>query len=222
MADFNKYIKYMTREPKSVEGLNNTSYFYEKCITAVAKIYSLGVKSIRKSVCGMGIIMYNELTPNDIKKMEEEIEYRIHVVRKEALEEVKTARAHGDLSENFEYHAAKREKNRNESRIRYLQKMIKTATIISDESAEDEAGVNNTVEIFYEDDESTEKIKLVTTVRGDSLEGLISIESPLGKALLGHKVGDRVLVEVNDSVKYYVVIKAIENSDDSDDKIQPY
>ena len=170
----------------------------------------------------MGIIMYNELTPNDIKKMEEEIEYRIHVVRKEALEEVKTARAHGDLSENFEYHAAKREKNRNESRIRYLQKMIKTATIISDESAEDEAGVNNTVEIFYEDDESTEKIKLVTTVRGDSLEGLISIESPLGKALLGHKVGDRVLVEVNDSVKYYVVIKAIENSDDSDDKIQPY
>ena len=166
--------------------------------------------------------MYNELTPNDIKKMEEEIEHRIHVVRKEALEEVKTARAHGDLSENFEYHAAKREKNRNESRIRYLQKMIKTATIISDESAEDEAGVNNTVEIFYEDDESTEKIKLVTTVRGDSLEGLISIESPLGKALLGHKVGDRVLVEVNDSVKYYVVIKAIENSDDSDDKIQPY
>ena len=166
--------------------------------------------------------MYNELTPNDIKKMEEEIEYRIHVVRKEALEEVKTARAHGDLSENFEYHAARREKNRNESRIRYLQKMIKTATIISDESAEDEAGVNNTVEIFYEDDESTEKIKLVTTVRGDSLEGLISIESPLGKALLGHKVGDRVLVEVNDSVKYYVVIKAIENSDDSDDKIQPY
>ena len=166
--------------------------------------------------------MYNELTPNDIKKMEEEIEYRIHVVRKEALEEVKTARANGDLSENFEYHAAKREKNKNESRIRYLQKMIKTATIISDESAEDEAGVNNTVEIFYEDDESTEKIKLVTTVRGDSLEGLISIESPLGKALLGHKVGDRVLVEVNDSVKYYVVIKAIENSDDSDDKIQPY
>ena len=166
--------------------------------------------------------MYNELTPNDIKKMEEEIEYRVHVVRKEALEKVNTARAHGDLSENFEYHAAKREKNRNESRIRYLQKMIKTATIISDESAEDEAGVNNTVEIFYEDDESTEKIKLVTTVRGDSLEGLISIESPLGKALLGHKVGDRVLVEVNDSVKYYVVIKAIENSDDSDDKIQPY
>ena len=166
--------------------------------------------------------MYNELTENDIKKMEKEIEYRTLVVRKEALEDVKTARAHGDLSENFEYHAAKREKNRNESRIRSLQRMIKTAKIISDESADDEVGVNNIVELFYEDDETTEKIKLVTTVRGDSLEGLISIESPLGKALLGHKAGDRVLIEVNSSVSYYVRIKSIENSDDSTDEIQPY
>lgn len=100
--------------------------------------------------------------------------------------------------------------------------MIKTAKIISDESADDEVGVNNTVELFYEDDETTEKIKLVTTVRGDSLEGLISIESPLGKALLGHKVGDRVLIEVNPSVSYYVQIRSIENSDDSEDEIQPY
>jgi transcription elongation factor GreA len=166
--------------------------------------------------------MYNELTPDDIKKMEEEIEYRIHVVRKEALEDVKTARAHGDLSENFEYHAAKREKNRNESRIRYLQKMIKTAKVIDDTSADDEIGINNRVELFYEDDESTEIIKLVTTVRGDSLEGLISIESPLGKALLGHKVGDRVLIEVNQDVQYYVTIKAIDKNADSDDKIQPF
>lgn len=166
--------------------------------------------------------MYNELTPDDIKKMEEEIEYRIHVVRKEALEDVKTARAHGDLSENFEYQAAKREKNRNESRIRYLQRMIKTAKVISDKSADDEAGINNRVEIYYEDDESTETIKLVTTVRGDSLEGLISIESPLGKAVLGHKVGDRVLVVVNDSVKYYIVIKSIDKTAGSDDEIQPY
>ena len=166
--------------------------------------------------------MYNELTRNDIKKMQEEIEYRTLVVRKEALEDVKTARAHGDLSENFEYHAAKKVKNQNESRIRYLQRMIKTAKIIEDNSAEDEAGVNNTVEIYYEDDESTETIKLVTTVRGDCLEGLISIESPLGKAILGHKAGDRVLVEVNDTVKYYVVIKSIEKTDDSGDKIQRY
>ena len=166
--------------------------------------------------------MYNELTPDDIKKMEEEIEYRVHVVRKEALEDVKTARAHGDLSENFEYQAAKREKNRNESRIRYLQRMIKTATVISDKSADDEAGINNRVEIFYEDDDSTEVIKLVTTIRGDSLEGLISIESPLGKAILGHKAGDRVLVEVNESVKYYIVIKSIDKTAGSEDEIQPY
>lgn len=166
--------------------------------------------------------MYNELTKNDIKKMQEEIEYRTLVVRKEALEDVKTARAHGDLSENFEYHAAKKVKNQNESRIRYLQRMIKTATIISDDSAEDEAGVNNTVEVEYEDDNSTEVIKLVTTVRGDSLEGYISIESPLGKAILGHKVGDRVLVEVNDKVQYYVIIKSIEKTDDSSDTIQSY
>ena len=166
--------------------------------------------------------MYNELTENDIKKMREEIEYRTLVVRKEALEEVKTARAHGDLSENFEYHAAKKVKNQNESRIRYLQRMIKTATIINDSSAEDEAGVNNTVEIYYEDDETTEEIKLVTTVRGDSLEGLISIESPLGKAILGHKVGDRVQVSVNESISYYIQIKSIKKTDDSDDVIQSF
>ncbi|MGN0317367.1 MAG: GreA/GreB family elongation factor [Lachnospira sp.] len=166
--------------------------------------------------------MYDELTPNDIKKMEEEIEYRIQVVRKEALEDVKETRAQGDLSENFEYHAAKRFKNKNESRIRYLQKMISTAKIISDKSAEDEAGINNTVEICYEDDGSTETIKLVTTIRSDSLEGFISIESPLGKAILGHKVGDRVLVEVNADVSYYVTIKNILNTDDSEDKISSY
>ena len=174
-------------------------------------------KSLRDEVC-----MFNELTENDIKKMEQEIEYRTLVVRKEALEDVKEARAHGDLSENFEYHAAKKVKNQNESRIRYLKRMIHTAKIISDESAEDEAGVNNTVEIFYEDDETTEEIKLVTTVRGDSLEGYISIESPLGKAILGHKVGDRVLVEVNSSVQYYIVIRSIKNTDDTGDKIQRY
>ena len=154
--------------------------------------------------------------------MEEEIEYRTLVVRKEALEDVKEARAHGDLSENFEYHAAKKVKNQNESRIRYLKRMIKTAVVISDKSADDEAGVNNTVEIYYEDDETTEEIKLVTTVRGDSLEGLISIESPLGKAILGHKVGDRVLVEVNSNISYYIVIKSIKKTDDSSDKIQSY
>lgn len=116
----------------------------------------------------------------------------------------------------------KKEKNRNDGRIRYLQKMIKTATIIEDTSSEDEVGVNKTVTVHYEDDDEDETIKLVTTVRGDALEGLISIESPLGKAILGHKVGDRVLIEVNSSLSYYIVIKEIINTDDSDDQIQPY
>lgn len=167
--------------------------------------------------------MYNELTKQDIRKMEEEIEYRKVVVRKEALEDVKAARAHGDLSENFEYHAAKKVKNQNESRIRYLERMIRTAVVVSDESAEDEVGMNNTVEVFFEEDNLTETYKLVTTVRGNSLEGLISTESPLGKALLGHKVDDRVFVELAGGAGYYVVIKKIENTtDDGKDKIRGY
>lgn len=167
--------------------------------------------------------MHNELTQQDIRKMEEEIEYRKLVVRKEALEDVKAARAHGDLSENFEYHAAKKVKNQNESRIRYLERMIRTAVIVSDESAEDEVGMNNTVEVYFEDDDLVEKYRLVTTVRGNSLEGLISTESPLGKALLGHKVGDRVYVEVNPGFGYYVVVRSIENTiDDGSDKLRSF
>ena len=150
--------------------------------------------------------MYNELTENDIKKMEEEIEYRKLVVRKNALEAVKEARSHGDLSENFEYHAAKKEKNQNESRIRYLERMIRTAKIVTDESKEDEAGLNNFVDVYFEDDDETERFKLVTTIRGNSLEGRISTESPIGKAIFGHKVGDRVYVEINDKQGYYIVI----------------
>ena len=89
--------------------------------------------------------MYDELTEQDIKKMEEEIEYRKLVVRKEALEAVKEARAQGDLSENFEYHAAKKDKNQNESRIRYLEKIIKKTKIIYKDYAEDEVGMKNTL-----------------------------------------------------------------------------
>lgn len=163
--------------------------------------------------------MYNQLTKQDIKKMEEEIEHRKLVVRKEALEAVKEARAHGDLSENFEYHAAKKEKNRNESRIRYLERMIRTAQIVDDSSAEDEVGVNNTVTIYVEDDDEEETFKLVTTVRGDSLNGLISIESPIGKAVLGHKVGDRVEVVVNKNFSYTVEIRKIENTEGGDEKL---
>lgn len=167
--------------------------------------------------------MYNQLTENDIKLMEEEIEHRKLVVRKEALEAVKEARAQGDLSENFEYYAAKRDKNINEGRIRYLDKMIKTAVIISDDSKEDEIGLNNTVEIYFEDDDFTENYKLLTTVRGSSLNGLISVESPLGKAILGHKVNDRIFIQVNDTYGYYIVIKKISKTvDDGTDKIRSF
>ena len=154
--------------------------------------------------------MNDRLTKNDIKKMEEEIEHRKLVVRKEALEDVKEARAQGDLSENFEYKAAKRFK------IRYLEKMIKTAQIIEDDSKEDEVGLNKTVEVEFVEDGTVEKYRLVTTVRNNPLEGLISIESPIAKALMGHKAGDQVHVQVNDSFGCEVIIKSIENTPDDD------
>lgn len=167
--------------------------------------------------------MGDKLTKSDIEKIEKEIEYRKLVVRKEALEAVKEARAHGDLSENFEYHAAKKDKNRNESRIRYLERMIKLAEIVDDSSNDDEVGLNNTVEIYFEDDDETEIYRVVTSVRGNSLANLISIESPLGAAIIGHKVGERVFVKINDTAGYYVVIKKIENTfDDSQDQIRKY
>jgi transcription elongation factor GreA len=160
--------------------------------------------------------MYDKLTESDIRKMEEEIEHRRLVVRPKMLEDVKEARAHGDLSENFEYYAAKKAKNQNESRIRYLERMIRTAQVISDASAEDEVGMNNTVTVEMLDDGSVEKYRIVTTVRGNSLEGLISNESPLGRALLGHQVGDVVHVQVNDAIGYEVKIREIENTEDDD------
>lgn len=167
--------------------------------------------------------MGDKLTKSDVEKIEKEIEYRKLVVRKEALEAVKEARAHGDLSENFEYHAAKKDKNRNESRIRYLERMIKLAEIVDDSSNDDEVGLNNTVEIYFEDDDETEVYRVVTSVRGNSLANLISIESPLGAAIIGHKAGERVFVKINDTAGYYVVIKKIENTfDDSQDEIRKY
>ena len=167
--------------------------------------------------------MRDKLTKSDVKKIKDEIEHRKLVVRKEAIEAVKEARAHGDLSENFESHAAKKDKNRNESRIRYLERMLKTAIIVDDNSKEDEVGINNTVELYMEDDDEIETYRLVTSVRGSSVNGLISIESPLGKAILGKKLNDRVYIKVNDSFGYYVVIKKIINtSNDEDDQIRSY
>ena len=166
--------------------------------------------------------MYDQLTANDIKKMEAEIEHRKLVVRKEALEDVKVARAQGDLSENFEYKAAKQFKNENERRIRYLEKMIKTATIISEDSKEDEVGMNNTVVLYFEEDDEEETYKVVTTIRSNSLKNLISQESPLGATIMGHKVGDRVQVVVNDSYSYYVVIRSIDKTTGDDEEIRKF
>ncbi len=168
-------------------------------------------------------ILGEKLTKSDVEKIQKEIEHRKIVVRKEALEAVKEARAHGDLSENFEYHAAKRDKNKNESRIRYLERMLKTATIIDDSSADDEVGMNKKVTVYFEEDDMEEEYKIVTSIRGDSLKGMISIESPIGRALVGKKKGDRVLVKVNDDISYYVVIKDIsEAEDDSQDAIKSF
>ena len=167
--------------------------------------------------------MYDELTKKDIEKMEAEIEHRKLVIRKEALEDVKEARAQGDLSENFEYKAAKKFKNENESRIRYLEKMIKTATVVSEDSPSDEVGMNNTVELYFEEDDLTETYKLVTTVRSNSLKNLISRESPLGAAVFGHKEGERCEVKVNDEYSYFVQIKHIENTvDDGTDELRKF
>lgn len=172
----------------------------------------------------LGVVsVYNQLTQKDIDAMKAEIEYRKVVVRKELLEDVKEARAHGDLSENFEYHAAKKEKNRNESRIRYLERMIKTAEVISDESKDDEIGLNKIVELYFEDEDDVETYKIVTTVRGNSLQGLVSTESPIGKALLGHKVGDKVWIPINANAGYYVVVKSIKIADlDEEDKLRSF
>ena len=153
--------------------------------------------------------MREKLTKSDVEKIQAEIEHRKLEVRPKCLEAVKEARSHGDLSENFEYYAAKKDKNANESRIRYLERMLKTASVISDRSADDEVGLDKTVEVYCEDDDELETYKIVTSVRGNSMNGLISIESPLGKALLGHKVGDRVYIKVNEQFGYYVEIRSI-------------
>ena len=166
--------------------------------------------------------MREQLTQKDVEKIEQEIEHRKLVVRPEAIEAVKEARAQGDLSENFEYYAAKKYKNQNESRIRYLENMLKNARVISDKSAEDEVGMDDIVEVFFEEDNETEKYKLVTSIRGNSMENRISIECPIGKALRGHKVGDRVQVKVSDDYSYYLVIRSIEKTGAEDEDIRGF
>lgn len=160
--------------------------------------------------------MYDELTEIDIKKMQEEIDYRMRVVRPKCIEDLKTARGFGDLSENYEYKAAKQELRRCDSRLRYLRRMINTARVIQVNEKEGVVQLFDRVEIYYEEDDESETIQLMTTLRQDALSGVISKESPLGRALLGHKVGDRVLVKVSPDVQYYVIIKKITKGADDE------
>ncbi len=159
--------------------------------------------------------MAEQLTKKDIEKIKEEIEHRKLVLRKELIESVKEARAHGDLSENFEYHAAKREKNKNESRIRYLERMLKTAVVVENQAKDGEVGLNNSVTVEFEDGEE-ETYRIVTSIRGNSLANRVSIESPVGKALLGHHAGEKVEVFVDGQNSYSLLIKAIDDSDDEE------
>ncbi len=170
-----------------------------------------------------GILLREQLTESDVKKIQEEIDYRKLVVRREALDAVKEARAQGDLSENFEYHAAKQDKNRNESRIRYLERMLRDAEVISDDSKEDEVGIHDLVEVYFEEDDETETYRIVTSVRGNSLDGRISIESPMGKALLGRRAGERVHVEMEGTTGYDVVIRSIDKTpDEASEELRKY
>ncbi len=160
--------------------------------------------------------MYNELTEVDIKKMQEEIDYRMKVVRPKCIEDLKTARGFGDLSENYEYKAAKQELRRCDSRLRYLKKMIATAKVIEADAREGVAGLFDRVEIEYEDEGDTEVITLMTTLREDAVNGIISKESPLGRAVLGRRVGERALVKVSDEVQYTVKILSITKGTDDE------
>ena len=167
--------------------------------------------------------MAERLTQSDIEKIQAEIRERKLVKRPELIAAVKEARAHGDLSENFEYHAAKREKNQNESRIRYLENMLKGAVVVSDKSETGVVGMINTVTVYIPEDDETEVYKIVTSIRGNSLKGKISIESPMGKAIMGKKVGETAIVHVDDSYSYEVQIVSIdESTDDVEDEIKRF
>ena len=160
--------------------------------------------------------MKDELTKVDIQKMQEEIDYRRLELAPKLREALKTARELGDLSENDEYRTAKRELGKNNSRIRYLQNMIASAVVISSDSKDDEVGLFDIVTIYYDEDDEERDIRIVTTLRNDVVNGCISKESPLGKALLGKKVGDTVTVTVN-NYSYPVTIKKLVNGEDDPD-----
>lgn len=158
--------------------------------------------------------MHDELTKIDLEKMQAELDHRRLELMPELIEEVKRTRAFGDLSENYEYKAAKQAQNKNRSRIRYLEGMIKSAKIIEDRSAADQVGLFDKVEIYIPEDGETELIQVVTTVRCDPRKGLISKESPFGQAVLGKRVGDCFTVRVSETYSYTAQIRSITKTQD--------
>ena len=157
--------------------------------------------------------MYNELTAVDIQKLKEELAYRKSLL--DGLhDEVKRAKEFGDLSENDVYKTEKRELNANKSRICYLEKMIGTAVLISIDSPPDAVGLFDEVEIYYPEDDEYRTVRIVTTLRNDVLKDCISKESPFGKAILGHKVGDTITIEGNGGYTYPVEIRSIKKGTD--------
>jgi len=167
--------------------------------------------------------MGQELTKSDVKRIQEEIDHRKLVLRPQITREIAEAAAQGDRSENFEYYAAKKANRENNGRINYLERVLRFARIIDDSSKDDEVGLNNTVTLYFEDDDEEEVYRIVTSIRGHSLEGLISNESPIGRAVMGHKVGDRCEVTTEKGGSYYVVIRKIENTGESaDDYIKAF
>lgn len=167
--------------------------------------------------------MGQELTKSDVEKIQAEIDHRKLVLRPQITREIAEAAAQGDRSENFEYYAAKKANRENNGRINYLERVLRFARIIDDSSKDDEVGLNNTVTLYFEEDDEEETYRIVTSIRGNSIHGLISNESPIGRAIMGHKVGDRCTVRMENDICYDVIIRNIENTGESaDDQIKAY
>lgn len=140
--------------------------------------------------------MNNYLTEENVRKLREELDYRMSVVRAKIAKEKLEAAAHGDRSENAEYKEACRNYRENDNRIQYLLTMISTAIIVDEESNDKSTlGLNSKTRIKFVEDDEEDVVTLVTTMDLDLENMCISIESDLGKALMGKKVGDVVEVE---------------------------
>ena len=167
--------------------------------------------------------MGQELTKSDVEKIQAEIDHRKLVLRPQITKEIAEAAAQGDRSENFEYYAAKKANRENNGRINYLERVLRFARIIDDSSKDDEVGLNNTVTLYCEEDDEEETDRIVTSMRGNGSHGLISNEAPIGRAIMGHKVGDRCTGRMENGISDDVIIRNIENTGESaDDQIKAY